>query len=61
MMSFIHNGSEITSWIGHSFKTITKSTTSTSRATFLPWHFLRWYFFEFQAADHQISTSTLEL
>ena len=31
MVSFIHNGSEITIWVGHSFKT--KSTKS--RATFL--------------------------
>ena len=31
MVSFIHNESEITTWMGHSFKT--KSTTS--RATFL--------------------------
>ena len=31
MVSFIHNGSEITTWIGHSFKT--KNTKS--RATFL--------------------------
>ena len=31
MVSFIHNGSEITTWMGHSFKT--KSTKS--KATFL--------------------------
>ena len=31
MVSFIHNGSEITTWMGHSFKT--KNTKS--RATFL--------------------------
>ena len=31
MVIFIHNGSEITTWMGHSFKT--KSTKS--RATFL--------------------------
>ena len=31
MVSFIHNGSEITTWMGHSFKT--KSTKS--RAIFL--------------------------
>ena len=28
MVSFIHNGSEIKSWMGHSFKT--KSTTSSN-------------------------------
>ena len=31
MVSFIHNGSEITTWMGHSFKT----KNSKSRATFL--------------------------
>ena len=35
MVGFTHNGSEITTWMGHSFKN--KSTTS--EATFLPWHF----------------------
>ena len=35
MVSFIHNGSEITTWMGHSFKT--KNATSRVRATFLPW------------------------
>ena len=57
MVSFIHNGSEITTWMGHRFKT--KSTIS--RATFLPWHFKDNFFLEFQAADLQISTWTLEL
>ena len=45
MVSFIHNGSEITTWMWYSFKN-TKSKTA---------------FFEFQAADHQISTRTLGL
>ena len=53
IVSFIHNGSEITIWMGHSFKT----KSPTSRATFLPWHFKDNFFFEF----HLISTSTLEL
>ena len=54
MVCFIHNGSEITNWMGHSFKT--KSTKS--KATFSKDNNI---FFEFQVADHQISTSTLEL
>ena len=33
MVSFIHNGSEITTCMGHSFKT--KSSRTKSRATFL--------------------------
>ena len=44
MIRFIHNGIEITAWIGYSFKT--KSTKSKTM-------FLRQIsFFEFQAADH---------
>ena len=42
MVSFIHNGSEITTWMGHSFKT----KSATSRATFLLWHFYDNFFFE---------------
>ena len=53
IVSFIYNGSEITTWMGHSFKT----KSPTSRATFLPCHFKDNFFFEF----HLISTSTLEL
>ena len=52
MVSFIYNGSGITTWMGHSFKT--KSTKSKEA-------FLRYILFEFQAANHQISTRTLEL
>ena len=39
ILSLIHNGSEITTWMGYSLKTKSKK----SRPTF---------FFEFQAADH---------
>ena len=56
MVSFIDNGSEITTWTGHSFRT----KSATSRATFLPWYFKDNFFFEFQTANHQISTRTLE-
>ena len=59
MVSFIHNGSEITTWMGHTLKT--KSTTFRAAFLILPWHFQVNFFFEFQAADHQISTRTLEL
>ena len=38
MVSFIHNGREITTWMGHSFKT--KSTKS--KATVLRWQRLFW-------------------
>ena len=47
MVSFIHSGSEITTWMEYNFKT--KSTKS--KATFL----------RSQAVDHQIKTRTLEL
>ena len=53
MVGFIHNGSEITTWLGHSFKT--KHTKS--RPTFLRYN----VFFKFQAADNSISTKKLEL
>ena len=45
MASFIHNGSEIITWMGQSFKT--KSTKS--KATFLRQEHI---FFESQVADH---------
>ena len=40
MVSFIHNGSEITTWMGHSFKTKTQNPTKQhfkdkSRTSFL--------------------------
>ena len=44
MMSFIHNGREITTWVGYSFKT--KSTKSKAKQ-----HFKINIFFESQAAD----------
>ena len=44
MVSLIHNGSEITTWTGHSFKT--RSAKSTE--TFLDNNI----FFEFQTADN---------
>ena len=46
MVSFIHNVSEITTWIGYNFKSKSKSTKS--QATFLR----KASFFEFQTADH---------
>ena len=47
MGSFIHNGSEMTTWMGYNFKT----KRAKFQATFL-------IFFELQAAvDHYISTS----
>ena len=60
MVNFIHNQSDVTTWMGHSFKI--KSTKS--RATFLRHiniYIHNNFFFEFQAADHQISTRTVEL
>ena len=58
MVSFIHNGSVIASWMGHSFKS---RKAQQPRPTFLPWHFQDNFSFEFQAADYQVSTKTLEL
>ena len=46
MESFIHNGSEITTWKGYSFKT--KSTKSKAKQHFSDKNI----FFESQAADH---------
>ena len=46
MVSFIHNGSEITTWVGYSFKT--KSITSRAKQHFED----KQIFFESQAADH---------
>ena len=51
MMSFIHNGSKITSWMG---------IASKPKAQHPEEHFYRG-FFEFQSAQHQISTRKLEL
>ena len=45
MVSFVHNGSDITTWMGYNFKTKSKSTKSQAL-------FLRKTSFEFQAADH---------
>ena len=44
MVSFIHNGSKIITWMGYSFKIESKRF----KATFLRKNI----FFEFQAADH---------
>ena len=53
LVNFIHSGSEITTQVGYSFRT--KSLKS--KATFLrEEHFLKSH-----AADHQISTRTLQL
>ena len=46
MVNFIHNGSEITTWMGYSFKT--KSTKFKAKQNFKD----KRIFFEFQAADH---------
>ena len=43
MVSFIHNGSEIATWMGYNFKTRTTKPQA---------KFLRKTSFEFQAADH---------
>ena len=43
MLSFIHNGSELTTWMGYNFKT---KTTKPKQ------NFLTKTSFEFQAADH---------
>ena len=44
MVSFIHNGSEITTWIGYNFKNQKRKIQSNI--------FKINIFFEFQAADH---------
>ena len=45
MVSFIHNGSELTTWMGYSFKT--KSTKSKAKQ-----HLDKNIFFESRAEDH---------
>ena len=46
MVSFIHNGSKITTWMGYSFKT--KSTKSKAKQNFKDKNI----FFKSQVADH---------
>ena len=53
MVSFIDNRSETATWMGYSFKT--KSTKSKKL------YQDKNIFFEYQAADHKISTRTVEL